>query len=83
MDMEERFYYQQGMCEALSLNSLNPILYEGEGEKNKEYHKVRMACSAIESGICTMADNCRIFEEAPEIAEDDGAQMVKEKYRAV
>ena len=30
-----------------------------------------------------MADNCRIFEEAPEIAEDDGAQMVKEKYRAV
>lgn len=37
--MEERFYYQQGMCEALSLNSLNPILYEGEGEKIKNITK--------------------------------------------
>lgn len=81
--MEERFYYQQGMCEALSLNSLNPILYQGEGEKNKEYHKVRMVCSAIESGLCTMSDTCGVFLEAPETAVDDGAQMVKEKYRAV
>ena len=39
--MQERYYYCQGFCEALSLNSLNPILYQGEGEKNVEYKKVK------------------------------------------
>ena len=50
--MQERYYYCQGFCETLSLNSLNPILYQGEGD-------------------------------APEMMEDDGANMVKTKYHAV
>lgn len=81
--MEDRYYYHQGFCEALSLSSLNPILYQGEGEKNVEYHKVRMGCSAIENGKCEMADTCNLFMEAPEMMIDDGANLLKEKYRTV
>lgn len=81
--MQERYYYCQGFCETLSLNSLNPILYQGEGEKSVEYKKVKMACSAIENGTCDMAENCKVFFDAPEMMEDDGANMVKAKYHAV
>lgn len=81
--MEERFFYRQGFCEALSLNSLNPVMYQGEGEKDIVYHKVKMVCTAIEDGKCEFAESCKIFLEAPDNMEDDGADMVKSKYRGV
>lgn len=81
--MEERVYYRQGFCEALSLNGLNPVLYTGEGERDIIYQKVKMVCSAIENGNCNLCEDCKIFLEAPDTMEDDGAQMVKTKYRPV
>ena len=81
--MEKRYVYQQGYCKALSLNGLNPILFEGEGGKNTEFHIVEMVCSAIEKGICDFASECEVFLAAKDVMNDDGSNMVKEKYKSV
>lgn len=63
--MQQKFYYQRGMCVALGYNSLNPVLYESYGE-NMDYKKQKMYCNAIKSGHCKYHEQCDLLHNAPE-----------------
>ena len=77
-NMEQKYYYQSGMCTALHYNSLNPVLYQSEEEK-VDYQKVRMACHAIETGVCTCPEQCQLLLDAPEQVAYNSFELLEKK----
>lgn len=63
--MNQKIHYEQGFCEALHYNSLNKVLYESEGA-GQPYIKVKMDCTACNTGKCNQALTCKLLDTAPE-----------------
>lgn len=72
-----KYYYQQGRCEANSYLSLNPVLYEQV--EDKQYKKIKMVCNCVEKGECDKETSCKLFVDAPEIVEDNGINLNERK----
>lgn len=64
MSIEQKYYYQRGMCIALGYNSLNPVLYESYSE-NEDFEKKYMDCNAITQGKCKNSEDCKLLKDAP------------------
>lgn len=65
MSIEQKYYYQRGMCVALGYNSLNPVMYESNNE-NEDFEKRHMVCAAIGDGKCQCYNECKLLKDAPE-----------------
>ena len=78
--MQQKYYYQKGMCDALHYQSLNPVLYFSLAE-GMNYSKQKMACSAIETGKCTNSEKCRLFKDAPDNVKYNDHLLCAEKLR--
>lgn len=79
----QKYYYQKGRCPESLYMSLNPVLYEENGNK-KEYKKVRMVCGGWKDGLpakvgCSLAETCPLLEAAPELVIDDGINLRDKK----
>ena len=59
----EKYLYIQGFCQETHYTSLQPVLYEKEGEG--EYRRVRMACNGS-CASCGRMESCDYLESAPE-----------------
>ena len=59
----EKYLYIQGFCQETHYTSLQPVLYEKEGEG--EYRRVRMACNGS-CASCGRMESCDDLESAPE-----------------
>lgn len=77
--MKKKYYYENEMCVALEYRSLNPVVYEADGEESLQYHKARMDCDAITKGVCHEGENCRVFKAAPEKLEGSYYLMTDKK----
>ena len=77
---EQKYYYQSGFCTALHYSSLNPVIYESEGE-GKTFHKRCMGCEAIRNGKCEKKDSCQYLEDAPECLPYNYYLLRKEKMK--
>lgn len=73
----EKYYYQEGVCRALSYLSLNPVVYEKQ--EDGKYHKKRMDCDCINKGKCDKTTSCQLFKDAPEIVEDNKIKLRDKK----
>ena len=79
----QKYYYQQGRCEASRYMGLYPVLCESTETKN-EYRKVRMVCKGWKDGhatepTCPMAESCQVFQNTPEIILDQGVALRDKK----
>lgn len=70
----EKFYYQQGRCEANHYLSFNPVVYTQTDDENL-YIKDRMGCNLIDKGECDRAYTCQLFEDAPATLVPDGVNL--------
>lgn len=73
----EKYYYQEGICKALSYLSLNPVVYEQQ--EDGTYHKKRMDCNCVRRGECDRETSCQLFVDAPQILMDTGLILKNKK----
>ncbi len=59
----EKYLYVQGFCQETHYTSLQPVLYEKEGEV---YRKVRMVCNGT-CASCKRMEECDYLDAAPDV----------------
>lgn len=60
--MSDKYWYEEGMCNALGYKGQYPVIYRSED--GDFYIRVCMACDAISKGICR-GEKCEVFEVSP------------------
>lgn len=74
----QKYYYQQGRCEASHYLSQNPIQYESTDEKDI-YRKSKMVCHMVLEEKCDRAETCQLLQNAPEFVIDDKINLRDKK----
>lgn len=76
--MERKYFYVQGMCEAIHYSSYNPVLYESS-DVGQPFLRIGMDCRAIAKGICQNSDACPLYKTAPEQLEYEDWHLTSQK----
>ena len=63
-----KYWYEEGMCHALSYKGQWPIIYTSTD--GLRYKKKCMACDMISDGHCTLHKNCEVLASAPQEMEN-------------